>query len=89
LIEGPDDPWYQWDGVHRDIDGWNQDLTLRKAFRVSAVPAFQILARQIGPERMQKYIDQMEYGSKDISAGVDIFWLPRPEKISIMISADE
>jgi len=89
LIKGADEPWYQWDGVKRDIDGWNQDLTLREAFRVSAVPAYQILARQIGETRMKEYIEKIGYGSEDISAGTDIFWLPRPETISIKISADE
>ena len=48
LIHGPDDPWFKWDGIHRDIDGWNRDLTFREAFRASAVPAYQILARQVG-----------------------------------------
>jgi len=89
LIKGPDDPWYKWDGVHRDIDGWNKDLTLREAFRVSAVPAYQILARQIDAERMNKYVKEIDYGTKDISAGIDIFWLPRSGSASIMISADE
>lgn len=89
LIKDPDAPWYKWDGVHRDIDDWNRDLTLREAFRVSAVPAYQILARQIGSERMKKYIDEIDYGSKDISSGIDIFWLPKPGKTSITISADE
>jgi beta-lactamase class D len=89
LIQGPDEPWYQWDGVKRDIEGWNQNLSLREAFRVSAVPAYQILARQIGPERMKKYIEQINYGTKDISAGVDIFWLSRQGSTSILISADE
>jgi len=89
LIKGDDEPWYKWDGVKCDIEGWNQNLTLREAFRVSAVPAFQILARQIGETRMNGYIKKIDYGSQDISAGIDIFWLPRPETTSIKISADE
>lgn len=89
LIRGADDPWYKWDGIKRFIDGWNQDLTLREAFRVSAVPAFQILARQIGKARMKEYIEKIGYGSQDISAGIDIFWLPRPNTTSIIISVDE
>gem|GEM_PF-283497 len=89
LIKSADAPWYTWDGVHRDIEGWNHDLTLREAFSVSAVPAYQILARQIGVERMKKYTEKIGYGTKDISAGIDIFWLSRPGKTSILISADE
>lgn len=89
LLNGADESWYKWDGVHRDIEGWNKDLTLREAFKVSAVPAFQILARQIGKVRMKEYIRKIGYGSQDISSGIDIFWLPRPGKTSIMISAEE
>ncbi|WP_255372261.1 penicillin-binding transpeptidase domain-containing protein [Prosthecochloris sp. HL-130-GSB] len=63
LLPGPDDAWYQWDGVTRHYDAWNRDLTLRQAFSVSAVPAYQGLARQIGPERMKAYIDAIGYGS--------------------------
>jgi beta-lactamase class D len=89
LIKGADEPWYKWDGVKRDIEGWNQDLTLREAFKVSAVPAYQILAREIGEARMKEYIEKIGYGSQDISSGIDIFWLPGPNTTSIKISADE
>ncbi|MBO8093633.1 MAG: class D beta-lactamase [Prosthecochloris sp.] len=89
LLSGPDDAWYQWDGVTRHYDTWNRDLTLRQAFSVSAVPAYQGLARQIGPERMKAYIDAIGYGSGDISSGVDTFWLPRPGTTPITISARE
>jgi beta-lactamase class D len=89
LIQGADAPWYKWDGIHRDIEGWNKDLTLREAFRISAVPAYQMLARQIGVERMKSYIEQINYGTKDISAGIDIFWLDPPRIDPIKISADE
>jgi beta-lactamase class D len=89
LIGGPDEPWYSWDGVHRSYDAWNKDLTLREAFRVSAVPAFQVLARRIGPERMKPYMKRIGYGSMDISAGIDVFWLYHPGRETIGISADE
>lgn len=89
LIKGADDPWYSWDGVSREIVAWNCDLTLRQAFQVSAVPAFQVLARQIGYERMKTYIERIGYGNRDISAGIDTFWLPRPGNAGILISADE
>ncbi|WP_294343508.1 penicillin-binding transpeptidase domain-containing protein [Prosthecochloris sp.] len=89
LIEGPDDPWYTWDGVRRSYEAWNKDLTLREAFRVSAVSAFQVLARRIGLERMKPYMKRIGYGSMDISAGIDVFWLYHPERETVVISADE
>ena len=71
--------------MHRDIDEWNRNLTLREAFRVSAVPAYQSLAREIGPERMKT----IGYGNRELSAGINTFWLPRPGNAGILISADE
>ncbi len=88
LIGGPDEPWYTWDGIQRDYEAWNRDLALREAFRVSAVPAYRELARQIGSARMQTYIDKIGYGTRNISSGVDTFWLPREGRASITISAD-
>jgi beta-lactamase class D len=89
LLKGADEPWYSWDGVHRDIEAWNRNLTLREAFRVSAVPAFQALAREIGPERMKTCIERIGYGNSNISSGIDTFWLPRQGKAGLLISADE
>ena len=89
LIASPDEPFWTWDGEARSIADWNRDLSLKEALRVSCVPAFQGLARNIGPERMQAWIDTLGYGDRDISAGIDIFWLPRESKKSIQISPDE
>jgi beta-lactamase class D len=89
LLKGADAPSYIWDGVYRDIEEWNRNMTLREAFRVSAVPAFQALAREIGPIRMKRYIDRIGYGNGDISAGIDTFWLPRSGKAGMLISANE
>src|SRR4029077_10948972 len=41
----------------------------------SAVPVYQEIARRIGEERMQKYVDLLEYGNRDIGGGIDQFWL--------------
>ena len=89
LIASPDQPFYRWDGVKRAIPGWNHDLTFREAFQASCVPAFQDLARQIGPERMQGWLDKIGYGNRDISAGIDVFWLPAKGRHTIMISPAE
>jgi beta-lactamase class D len=42
---------------------------------VSAVPVYQEIARRIGQERMQKYVDLLDYGNRDIGGGIDQFWL--------------
>ncbi|MES3008963.1 MAG: penicillin-binding transpeptidase domain-containing protein [Pseudomonadota bacterium] len=64
-----------WDGVQRSRPEINRDLDLQSAFRLSAVPHFQQLVKSVGPERMQGFIDAVGYGNRDISGGIDTFWL--------------
>lgn len=89
IISTPDQPFYEWDGQARPIADWNKDLTLGEAFRASCVPAFQALARKIGPERMRAWIAKIEYGDRDMSAGIDVFWLPSGNRKTILISPAE
>jgi beta-lactamase class D len=74
-----------WDGVRRGNPEWNRDHTLESAVRFSVVPYFQELARRVGPERMKRWIDSLGYGNRDISGGIDRFWLGS----TLAISANE
>jgi beta-lactamase class D len=75
VVADPDKDVFKWDGVTRSIEAWNKDHTLRSAIAASAVPVYQEIARRIGPERMQKYVDLLDYGNRDIGGGIDQFWL--------------
>ena len=75
VVGDPDKDVFKWDGVIRSIEAWNRDHTLRSAIAASAVPVYQEIARRIGAERMQKYVDLLEYGNRDIGGGIDQFWL--------------
>ncbi len=71
----------KWDGVERRIGDWNKDLTMYEAFRVSAVPYYQEVARRIGRDTMQFWLDSLGYGSKRITSPIDSFWLDNSLKI--------
>lgn len=75
----------KWDGVTRNNAEWNKDLTMTDAFKVSAVPYFQEVARRIGKDTMKLWIDSMGYGNKNIGTKIDSFWLDN----TLKISADE
>ena len=75
VVEDPDNDVFKWDGVVRPIEAWNKDHTLRSAIAASAVPVYQEIARRIGPERMQKFVNLLEYGNRNIGGGIDQFWL--------------
>ncbi len=72
----------KWDGVKRPIDEWNKDLTMYEAFRVSSVPYYQEVARRIGKDTMQFWLDSLSYGSKKITSAIDTFWLDNSLKIT-------
>ena len=71
----------KWDGIERPVKEWNKDLTMYEAFRVSAVPYFQEVARRIGKDTMQIWLDSLSYGTKKIKTGIDTFWLDNSLKI--------
>jgi beta-lactamase class D len=89
IIKDPAESFYKWDGQSRPIAEWNRDLTLADAFKVSCVPAFQNLARSIGTARMESWIKKLGYGNQDFAAGVDVFWLPKAGRTTILISPEE
>ena len=75
----------EWDGTQYEIPAWNQDHDMRTAMQNSVVWYYQELARRVGKEKMQNYIDAVGYGNQDISGEIDPFWLNG----ALRISADE
>jgi beta-lactamase class D len=73
---------FKYDGKPRRRDTWNKDMDLREAMKVSCVPCFQEVARGIGAARMQAALDAFGYGNRDISGGIDRFWLSSTLTIS-------
>jgi len=71
-----------WDGVVRGIPAWNQNHTLKTAMENSVVWFYQELARRIGQDRMQHYLDVVGYGNQDISGSAGAFWLEGNLRIS-------
>ncbi len=67
---------------------WAQDHTLRTALPNSVVWFYKELARRIGPERMQAHLDRFDYGNRDISGGIDQFWLSGGLRISAKQQVD-
>lgn len=65
----------RWDGKKRWRDEWNRDHDLASGMKFSVVWYYQEIARRIGRERMQQWIDRVGYGNRDISGEIDSFWL--------------
>jgi beta-lactamase class D len=72
----------KWDGKVRQNDAWNRDHDLTSAMKTSCFPYFQELARRIGPERMQQWLERTNYGNHKATPAIDRFWLDGDLRIS-------
>ncbi len=77
-----------WDGEKRFVNEWNRDQNLQSAFKYSVVWFYQELARRIGEDRMQHYIDIVAYGNQNIGGGIDRFWLEGNIRITMQQQID-
>ncbi len=75
----------KWDGKPEQVKEWERDHDLKSGIYYSVVWYFQELARRVGRERMQHWLDTLNYGNKTIGDKIDFFWLNN----SLRISADE
>jgi beta-lactamase class D len=65
-----------WDGLKRAHPEWNKDHSASTWMRYSVSWYGQRLAKLLGPEKMQSYVDIMNFGNKDLSGGLATAWLP-------------
>lgn len=80
----------EWDGMDRGRNECNKDMTMYEAFRLSCPPWYMELARRIGKDTMQLWLDSLSYGSQQgkafkIQQNLDTFWLDN----SLQITPDE
>lgn len=89
VLDGPD-ARLEWDPEAYPPDAWwpeawRRSHTLRSAMEHSVVWYFREVARMLGPEREQHYLELLDYGNRDASANPTSFWLVGP----LAVSADE
>lgn len=70
----------KWDGIDRGRSECNRDMSMYDAFRISCPAWYQELARRLGKDTMQQWLDTLAYGNKKISR-IDTFWLDNSLKI--------
>ena len=77
-----------WDGRTRWVESWNKDLTMYEAFRVSSLPYYQEVARRIGKDTMEYWLNSIGYGAKSekdtfrIQSAIDTFWVDNTLKVT-------
>lgn len=91
IISSADDKML-YNGENYPFESWNNDLTLKEAYKESCVWYFRQLIDKTGAEIIQKTLNQLNYGNKDISqwegtgekkpSDLNGFWLGSSLKIS-------
>jgi beta-lactamase class D len=78
-----DSTLFKWNGEERRLKIWEQDMIFKDAFHYSCVPCYQEVARKIGVNRMNKYLDKFDYGKMKVdSTNIDLFWLEGESQIN-------
>lgn len=80
----------KWDGVKNIRPEVNQDHNAKTWMRDSVVWFSQRITPKLGQKKFQKYLDNFEYGNKNIAAGIKTAWITSPSKENALkISAFE
>jgi beta-lactamase class D len=79
---------FRWDGKPKLRAAWERDHTLESGMRESVVWMFQEVARRTGKERMKEWLARLDYGNKDVSGGIDLFWLQGGLRVSALEQVD-
>jgi beta-lactamase class D len=74
-------------GKPQPFKQWENDLSMREAIALSAVPIYQELARRIGLKRYREWLPRLDFGNGETGAVVDRFWLDGPLKVSAVEEA--
>lgn len=83
LVKNVDEIFYRYNGENVSFEVWRNDANLKNAMKFSQVPAFAQIARELGREKMQNYLNTLNFGNKKIGK-LDYFWLDDSLKISAL-----
>jgi bla regulator protein BlaR1 len=72
----------KWDQQHHPYPTWNTDQNLQTAMRHSVSWYFQTLDKHVKQKRIQHYLEKINYGNKNLSAGLSQYWAESSLKIS-------
>ncbi|MFT5835981.1 MAG: beta-lactamase class D [Sulfurimonas sp.] len=72
----------KWDKKDRGWDAWNKDHSIQTAFPVSCVWFYQELAKRVGIKKYQNYLNEFNYGNKQVGKELTSFWLDGELQIS-------
>ncbi len=66
---------FPWDRKPQVLGTWEADQTLESGLRDNVAWMFQRVARRVGKAAMRDWLGRLEYGNRDMTGGIDQFWL--------------
>ena len=68
---------FKWNGEKRHFKIWEQDMDFKNAFQLSCLPCYQGIAKRVGVDRMNGWLDKLAYTDKITvdSNNIDLFWI--------------
>jgi beta-lactamase class D len=79
---------FRWDGTPKPRPEWERDQTLATGMRDSVVWMFQDIARRTGKVRMREGLERLQYGNRDMTGGIDLFWIQGGLRVSALEQVD-
>jgi len=77
-----DNTFREWDGTEYPFESWNQNQHLTSAMQHSVNWYFQGFDATVGMERLYSYLTRLSYGNRNISGGIEDFWIESSLRIS-------
>lgn len=71
-----------WNGVQNPVQTWNQDQTLKTSLKYSCVWVYSGFAEKLKIDDYYRYVDEFDYGNKDLKGPTNRFWLVGSFRIS-------
>lgn len=72
----------EWDGVERENEKMNKNLSLSEAFEINSTSHIRKLIQEIGEEDIDKYLFTLQYGNQERKGDMENFWMNGNLKIS-------
>ena len=77
-----DDSMRKWNGKAYPYASWNMNQDLNSAIKNSVTWYFQELDQLVGYKKLQSYLEQIQYGNRNLLGGIENFWMESSLKIS-------
>jgi beta-lactamase class D len=68
----------EWDQKQHHFENWNKNQNARTWMLYSVVWFSQRITLQLGEDRLQRYLNDFDYGNKNLRAGITDAWLVSP-----------